>query len=138
MLAAMPSDPPAAPSFPLGEFLGLTLETTDDGDALGRITLGPEHLNPNGSVHGAVLFALVDTVMGHATVATLPSDAQCSTVDLHIRFHRPVAAGTVTATARILHRGRRLLTLTGEIRDGDGRLVASATAGFFVFSPGAS
>jgi len=126
-----PVTPDLPPSFPLADFLGLALETTPDGEARGRIQVGPHHLNPNGFVHGAVLFALVDTVMGHATVAALPPGEGCTTVDLHIRFHRPVTAGPVEATARIVHRGRRLLTLTGEIRDGEGRLLASATAGFF-------
>lgn len=117
------------PSFPLGEFLGLHLDATEEG-ARGCLEVGPHHLNPNGVVHGAVLFALVDTVMGHAAVAALSPDQSCTTADLHIRFHRPVSGGRIEATARLVHRGRRLMGLTGEVRDGQGRLVASATAGF--------
>ncbi len=122
------------PSFPLADFLGLDLETTDTG-ARGWVDVGPEHLNPNGVVHGAVLFALIDTVMVHAGVSALPPGRSCTTVDLHIRFHRPVAEGRLEADARIIHRGRRVLSLTGEIRDAAGRLVASATAGFVTIDP---
>ena len=125
---------PTDPSFPLGEFLGLNLDSTGNGDARGCIEVGPEHLNPNGVVHGAVLFALIDTVMGHAGVAALPPDQSCTTVDLHIRFHRPVASGQLEASARIVYQGRRMLSLSGEILDGDGGLVASATAGFVTIS----
>lgn len=50
-------------------------------------------------------------------------------------FLRPVhaGAGDLVATGRTLRRGRRAAFAEGEVRDADGRLVATASATLLVF-----
>ena len=55
---------PAYGDFPLKRFLGMELTGHEPGVGYACIKIGTDHLNPNGVVHGAVLFALVDTAMG--------------------------------------------------------------------------
>ena len=55
--------------FPLARSLGIGIETVGEGHAKGTITLADEHKNPHGSVHGGVIFTLVDTAMGAAATA---------------------------------------------------------------------
>lgn len=121
--------------FPLKQHLGMDIEGVGPGHSLARIELGPEHLNPNGVVHGAVLFAMVDTAMGKATMSLLEPGQLCASVELHLRFVRPAATGLLEADTVVVKRGRSVVHLESRVHDGDGRLVATATGTFTVISP---
>lgn len=94
--------------------------------------IGAQHLNPNGVAHGAALFALIDTVMGAATVSVLPVGSHCATIEMQTRFLRAVFSGRLTARASVLNAGKRIVHLQGEVRTDDDTLVATATASFAV------
>ena len=120
--------------FPLRSFLDMHMGRTDDGGSTATITVAEQHLNPNGMVHGAVLFALVDTAMGAASMAVLPDGTYATSVDLQLRFVRPASTGTLTATAVVLKAGRHVIHLAARV-EGDGeRLVATAEGTFTTFS----
>jgi uncharacterized protein (TIGR00369 family) len=78
---------------------------------------------------------MMDTAMGGAVMNTIDDGRRCATIEMQTRYHRPVAAGTLTATAEVVTAGRRVVHLRAETRDGDDRLVASATASFAIFEP---
>lgn len=123
----------STPSFPLADFLGMETRRTGEGTATARLEIGPEHLNPHGSVHGAVLFALIDTAMGAATLSVLPPGQLCASIDVELRFCRPRAEGVVVATAQVLHAGKRVVHLEARVHDEPaGELVAFATGSFAV------
>jgi len=119
-------------SFELQEVLGFTIERID-GESVATLTIDTVHLNPHGVVHGAVPFALMDTAMGSAVMSTIDDGRLCATIEMQTRFHRPIMAGTLRATARVTTAGRRIVHLTAETRDDDDRLIASATASFALF-----
>lgn len=118
--------------FPLKRHLGLELDEGAPGEARALITVGDEHLNPNGVVHGAVLFAMVDTAMGKATMSVLPEGRFCATVDIQLRFIRPASTGVLVARVEVLKRGRAVVHLQGSVHDGDEKLVATASGTFAV------
>ncbi len=122
---------PDPATFPLKEHLGFTIER---GEASGRTTLelGERHMNPNAVAHGSVAFALMDTAMGAAVMSVIPDGAACATIEIHTRFHRAAASGSLTADANVLTAGRRVVQLEARTIDSDGRLVASATGSFAV------
>lgn len=121
----------ASPSFPLREMLGFTI---DSGDGVSTVTLTVDerHINPHGSVHGAVMFAIVDTAMGGATMSVLDEGNWCATVDIHTRFLAPCFAGTLTATATVRRAGRRVVHLDGAVADQDGKEYLAASGVFAV------
>ena len=121
-----------APEFGLKAALGFALENRD-GRSIAVLEISGVHLNPNGVVHGAVPFTMMDTAMGGAVMNTIDDGRRCATIEMQTRFHRPVLAGTLRATARATTAGRRIVHLSAETRDDEGRLVASATASFAVF-----
>jgi len=123
-----------SPTFPLSDFLGFTIEQGDRG-AVASLTLDERHMNPNSVAHGAVAFALMDTAMGGAVMSVVPDGAACATIEFHTRFHRGASEGTLSAEATVITAGRRIIHLRAETTDGDGRLVASATASFAVIEP---
>jgi acyl-CoA thioesterase len=118
--------------FPLQEHIGFEI-FRGEGRAEARLArIGERHVNPNGAVHGAVLFALLDTAMGAAVVSVIEEGRICATTDLQIRYLRPVFEGSLTAEVRVVSAGRRMATLTGEVVDAEGRIVATGTSAFAV------
>lgn len=127
-------EPEPRPPFPLQEFLGF--EMVRDGErAHATIDIGPVHHNPNGVAHGAVIVALIDTVMGAAAMSAVPEGSFCATIELHTRFLRPVMEGRVVAEAAVISAGRRVVHLEAKATGADGKLVASATGSFAVITP---
>ncbi len=120
--------------FPLEEFLGFTIEHRDGG-AVAKLTLDDRHMNPNAVAHGAVAFTLMDTAMGGAVMSVIPEGSYCATIEFHTRFHRGATEGTLEAEATVITAGRRVVHLEAKTTDGEGRLVASATASFAVIEP---
>ena len=94
--------------FPLRSFLDMEMTGDEPGVGVASVDLADQHLNPYGVVHGAVLFAMVDTAMGKATMSVVDDGRYCASVEVSLRFIRPVAEGRVTATATVLRRGRNL------------------------------
>ena len=123
---------PTTPSFPLAGHLGLVIDRVDEGRAIATLTIDERHHNPNGVVHGAVVFAMVDTAMGAAAMSMLGDDKACSTIELQVRFLRPTVDGTLTADTRVVKPGRRVMHLDSTVTDASGRVVATATSSFAV------
>lgn len=118
--------------FALKRYLGMTLDDAGPGRAVARLTVGEAHLNPNAVVHGAVLFAMVDTAMGKATMSVLPEGQYCATVDVQLRFLRPATGGELVAEVGVLKQGRSVVHLEGHVRDAEDRWIATASGTFTV------
>ena len=134
-MSASTPDGTAAPSpsqFPLAVFLGMTVEKTGYGTARAEVTIDERHLNPNGVAHGSVVFTLADTSMGAATMSVLDEGFYCSTIEIQIRYLRPVVSGPVVVETQVIKPGRRIVHLESRATDADGRLVATATGSYAV------
>lgn len=114
--------------------LGFAIES---GDGVSRAWLDVDgrHINPHGTVHGAVMFALLDTAMGGATMSVVGEGNRCATVDIHTRYLVPCFAGRLTATATVRRAGRRIVHLDATVTGGDGTEYVAAT-GVFAVIPG--
>ena len=119
-------------AFGLRDFLGMDIEQGEAGTCAARLDAGEEHLNPHGTVHGAVLFTMVDTAMGGATMSVLDEGKLCASIDVHLRFLKPVFGGALEAAAEVVRAGKRVVHLEARVRDGDGEVVAMATGAFAV------
>ncbi|ROQ40026.1 uncharacterized protein (TIGR00369 family) [Frondihabitans sp. PhB188] len=86
--------------------------------------------NAIASVHGGVIATWADTSIGYAVQTRLAPGQSLTTLDLQVRYLRPITAdlGDVTITAVTDHVGRRTATARSEIVDGSGRLLATATS----------
>ncbi len=120
-----------AGEFPLRTFLGMELDGDEPGVGCAHVDLDERHANPNGVAHGAVLFALVDTAMGKATMSTVDEPGRyCASVEVSLRFIRPAMSGRIDARAEVVKRGRHLAHLSADVHDAGGALVATATGTF--------
>lgn len=112
----------------------MVTEEKAKGSAIARVKVTAEHLNPHGSVHGAVLFAMVDTAMGAATMSVLDEHQLCASIDVQLRFCKAAFDGELTATATVMQAGKRVVHLQAEVRDGEDTLVGFASGSFAVIA----
>jgi len=132
-MSELEGDPSEYGEFPLKHHLGMHVSGDDAGTA--HLTIGSKHLNPNGVVHGAVLFALVDTAMGKATMNALEPGRFCASIEVSLRFIRPAATGDLTAVATVVKLGRSVVHLDARVVGDDERLVATAAGTFAIIDP---
>jgi uncharacterized protein (TIGR00369 family) len=104
------------------------------------VTLDPQefHYNPLGTVHGGVISTLLDTAAGCSVHSTLPAGVGYTSIDLSVKFLRPVtlASGRLTCTGAVLQRGRRTALAEARLTDAQGRLTAHATSSCMIFDIG--
>jgi 1,4-dihydroxy-2-naphthoyl-CoA hydrolase len=114
-------------SMPFAVGLGMVLDSASADEAVGRLAWSPERCTVGGVLHGGALMSLADTVGAICAFLNLPPGAGTATTASATNLFRAVREGTVTATARPLHRGRTLLVVQTDLTDGSGRRVAQVT-----------
>ncbi|SVB45997.1 uncharacterized protein METZ01_LOCUS198851 [marine metagenome] len=118
--------------FPLRSFLDFDIGDGPDG-AVAYLDVDDRHLNPNGIVHGGVVFTLADTAMGRATMVVLDDGQICASIEVSVRYLRPIPGGRLVATASVISAGRRIVHLECRVTvDGDERPVAVLQGSFAV------
>jgi uncharacterized protein (TIGR00369 family) len=123
---------------PYGEWLGYQILDYDLDKKTVRTTIEirNKHLSPSKAVHGGVVSGFLDFSLGCAVFTTLEQTQLASTVDLAVKYFKPLLEGDeVIATARVLHRGRTLCSVVAELaKKGDpDTLVAMATGTFNIY-----
>lgn len=89
------------------------------------------HLRPGGIVSGPTLMDLADVAAYAVTLAHIGPVAMAVTNTLTIHFLRPCPMGLVTADARLLRLGRRIVTTEVRIwAEGPDKTVAHATVAY--------
>ncbi|MEO8107986.1 MAG: PaaI family thioesterase [Actinomycetes bacterium] len=115
-----------------GPHMGLEMVKRGEARSLTALTVGPQHLNPHGVVHGAVLYALADQGMGAAVYSLLGDAESCATIEVKIVYLSPVRSGRIECESTVLNKGRRVAVLESEVRVA-GKLVAKALGTFAIF-----
>jgi len=120
---------------PIAAALGMTLEEAEHGRAVFALAPGEEHYNPIGGVHGGVYATLLDSAAGCAVQTVLPQGMGYTSIDLNVKFLRPITidTGKVRAIGTLLHSGRRTALAQAELLDSEDRLLAHATSSCMIF-----
>jgi 1,4-dihydroxy-2-naphthoyl-CoA hydrolase len=109
----------------LPKFLDARIVEITPGTLKATVAVRPELLTPFGSLHGGVMAALVDHVLGCVMYPLMARGAWAATTEFKINYLAAVRRGTLTAEARVLTLTKR----TGVVRidvTNDDRLVAIA------------
>lgn len=119
------------------ELCGITITDLGPEGGVGEMPLGPQHLNPNGTVHGGALYTLADTVCGHTAIAWAMAatgrDADtlaCTTVTGSLNFLRPARGTKLTCVAACRKMGKTLAVMDVSILDDQG---TETSAGSFTY-----
>ncbi len=106
----------------LAKYLGIELEEVRVGYARASMQVQPFHMNAVDVVHGAAIFALADYAFAAACNA-------CGTIavaiNVSITFINAAKAGTLFTEARETSVNPKLGTYEIEVKDDEGRLIAS-------------
>ena len=117
-----------APPPPIASTLGFTRFHAERGRTEVTITVEEFHYNPSGTVHGGIIAAILDTAAGTAVHSLLEVGESFTSLDLTIKFLRPLtlASGEIRALGEVIHRGRRTALGKGQLYDSSGKLAAHA------------
>lgn len=115
--------------------IGLQLTFTwENGDCLTRLQVKPEFTGWRGYLHGGVLAAALDEVMGNVV---WKADLRAMTGRLTIRYRQAVKVGEeISLRGRMDKVGARIIRTAAEARRPDGTLVAEAEALYIRVKPG--
>jgi acyl-CoA thioesterase len=125
-------------SSPFNQWAGMELVSVGDGRAELGMDLQAHHFNPQGIVHGGIITALADTAIGLALRSRLRSGLTHRTAQLNVHFLAKGDGNRIVGRGRALHSGQRMGYGEADVVDGQGRVLARATATFIVLpAPGA-
>lgn len=92
-----------------------------------RLTDCPVTPNPNGSVHGGILAAIIDDAVGCVFMSVADGDVLPATASLTIDYLRPAFA-PLRFDARVPSAGRSLIHCDVGVHGADGKLASRARA----------
>jgi len=125
------------PPPPLMRTLDFDGSSFSEGRAVFRLTPREFHYNPLGTVHGGVFATLLDSACGCAVHTMLPVGVFYTSLDLSVKFLRPVtvATGPITAEGSVVHLGRRTALAEARITDAAGKVYVTATSSCLLLRP---
>ncbi|MEV1060718.1 PaaI family thioesterase [Micromonospora chalcea] len=133
LMRAMIAGELAAP--PIMHLVDMSRMEAEEGRVAVELLPQEFHYNPLGTVHGGVLSTLLDTAAACAVHTTLPPGVGYTSLDLNVKFLRPVTVdtGTLRCEGTVLQRGRRTALAEARLTDPADRLVAHATSTCLIF-----
>lgn len=114
---------------PINTFFAPVLSIAEAGVAEVRLTVRRDFFHAANAAHGALYFKSLDDATFFA-VSSLVEDVFVLTVSFTLYFTRPVSAGEIVATGRVVHRSRRLFIAEGTIVDARGREIGRGSGTF--------
>jgi len=84
-----------------------------------------ETLNPDGSVQGGMMTAMLDDVTALLIIINSNATLYPSSTNLHSHHHRPLFKGSVIAKANLVKMGKTIATVKGEIYNAQGKLATT-------------
>lgn len=109
---------------PIGALLGFEPVEMEPGSVTLAMDASPRFANPMGTLHGGVLCDLGDAAMGYSYASTLSEAESFTTLELDVKFLKPVWDGRLTATGNVRKGGRTVGLVECDVTDESGSLVA--------------
>jgi uncharacterized protein (TIGR00369 family) len=118
-------------SHPLHAACGLQLVSAGEGRSVIRFEVNAFSANPQGALHGGVIYAMIDVACFFAVVPSLRPDQHPVSVECHTSILRAATMGeTITIEASLDRLGRTLAAMRAEVFAGEGsqrRLIATGS-----------
>ena len=101
-----------------GEWLGYSIADIDldKNTVTTTLTVRDDHLSPSGAVHGGVISGFLDFSCGCAVFITLEKGQLCSTVELNVKYFKPLRSGDqIVAVSELVNRGNSLCSVLSKM-----------------------
>jgi uncharacterized protein (TIGR00369 family) len=118
------------PPPPFVKLLGIRLRDVGDGSVTFVAEPAEYAYNTISLVHGGWIATILDSAIGCAVTTKMPAGKFAVTLDLQVRYFKPLTASTggIACTGTLLNLGRTTGTAEARLLDGSGRLHAHATS----------
>lgn len=119
-----------AKHFPFFNLIGLEVLDLKPNWSLTRVTARPDLNQPAGIMHGGVIASLIDTGIAQAMLLTdtfqtaMAEGSVLVSVDLRVKYLRPVTSGAITCESTILRPGRKIVHASSLVTNEAGKQVA--------------
>ena len=123
----MPEPADLVATMPHAVELGVVIQVATAEAVEATMPWAGRHTTLGGALHGGALMAFADSLGAVCAFLNLPEGAGTSTIESKTNFLRGATAGTVRASTRPIHVGRRTIVVQTELRDDAGKLVALTT-----------
>ena len=117
---------------PFAAYLGMYAGISADGVGTVRMPIRDHHLQDSGNVQGGLIVTLVDYAFYLAVKSRLSPGQKTVTVELKVNFIAGALEGELTATARVVSGGRRIIVVEGDVKDNNGVVVARGLSTYMV------
>jgi len=121
---------------PIHHLTGMMPVSADDGEAAFKLPCSEWLCSPLGRVEGGVIAMIADSAIASSIHTTLPARTTYATIDLKVKFIRPVMPDgrDLVSRARVIHRGKTLATASAIVENADGKQVATAVGSAMIFA----
>jgi uncharacterized protein (TIGR00369 family) len=125
------------PAPPVIATLGFALDAVEAGRVEFSFEPAEYHYNPIGSVHGGVYATLLDSATGCAVHSMLPAGVGYTSLDLTVKFLRPITVdtGRVRCVGTVTHLGGRTALAEAKLFDPADRLLGTAVSSILLIRP---
>jgi uncharacterized protein (TIGR00369 family) len=104
--------------------LGIEIDSVEEGRAVLSVEVRQELKQLQGVMHGGAIASLIDTAVAFAIVGASEPEARFTTVEMKVNYLSAIREGRVTAEARLIRDGRRIIVAECDVFDHKGRLAA--------------
>ena len=118
----------------LPAFLGIQMVDIGPGRMVCELTVREDLLNAFGTLHGGVVSALTDHVLGAVLYSVIERCSWAATTEFKLNLLAPIRSGIVRAEAEIISMTKRTAVVRIDITN-DGRATAAAQGTVNVMSP---
>lgn len=115
-------------------FLGIEMVDSGPGRMTCQLAVRDDLLNAFGSMHGGVVAALTDHVLGAVLYSVIERGSWAATTEFKLNLLAPVRSGVVRAAAQIIAMTRRTAVVRIDVTNDD-RAVAAAQGTVSVMAP---
>ncbi len=116
--------------------LGMQVTKVDADETIVSLTIDERHFQHVGLVHGGIYVLLAESAASIAGACTLSKPNQnIVAIEINANHVRSARSGTLTATSKCLHRGKKTLVYEVRVEDGDKQLISMARSTLMVIEP---
>jgi len=118
----------------LPQFLGVQFLEFQPGYLLAEMPVRAELITPLGNLHGGVMAALVDHVLGCVLYPLMKPGQWAATTEFKLNYLAPVKGGSLRAESRVVAMTKRTAVVQVEVKNGD-TLAALAQGTLLIVDP---
>ena len=117
---------------PFAQLLDMRHGTSADGVGVATMTVQDKHRQKAGVVQGGIIATLADYAFHRAVESVLRPGQSAVTVELKVNFIAPARDGELTAAARVVSSGRRIVVCDVDVTGPGDTLIARCLGTYLV------